>query len=83
VLIANPRTLSYMEEDAHNSQVRTSHRRIVTCPQCKGESVYHASNPARPFCSPRCKAMDLGAWANEDFRVAASQEVDASDTEGV
>ncbi|OYT92712.1 MAG: DNA gyrase inhibitor YacG [Burkholderiales bacterium PBB3] len=44
--------------------------RIVVCPHCKGDSVYHSSNSARPFCSPRCRALDLGAWANEDFRVA-------------
>ena len=50
--------------------------RIVMCPHCKGDSVYHASNPARPFCSPRCRAMDLGAWANEDFRVADTNAFD-------
>jgi endogenous inhibitor of DNA gyrase (YacG/DUF329 family) len=44
--------------------------RLVICPNCRGQSVYHWTNPARPFCSPKCKAMDLGAWANEDFRVA-------------
>lgn len=43
--------------------------RIVTCPACKGESVYAPSNPYRPFCSERCKHMDLGAWASESFRV--------------
>ena len=46
--------------------------RIVTCPCCKGDSVYNLSNQARPFCSPSCRAMDLGAWANEDFRFASS-----------
>jgi hypothetical protein len=44
-------------------------RRIVKCPQCGGESVYAPSNPYRPFCSERCKNIDLGAWANEEFRV--------------
>jgi endogenous inhibitor of DNA gyrase (YacG/DUF329 family) len=43
--------------------------RIVTCPQCGGDSIYAASNPYRPFCSERCKKMDLGAWASESFRV--------------
>ena len=45
--------------------------RIVRCPACGGESVFAASNPFRPFCSERCKNMDLGAWASERFRVAA------------
>ena len=43
--------------------------KIVKCPTCGGDSIYARSNPWRPFCSERCKQMDLGAWANEDFRV--------------
>lgn len=45
--------------------------RLVTCPRCGGESVYAPHNPYRPFCSERCKKMDLGAWASESFRVPA------------
>lgn len=48
-------------------------RRIVTCPACKGESIYGPENPARPFCSQRCKNNDFGAWATEAFRVAAKE----------
>ena len=43
--------------------------RVVRCPACGGDSVYAPSNPYRPFCSERCKNMDLGAWASESFRV--------------
>ena len=43
--------------------------KIVRCPACGGESVYAPSNRWRPFCSERCKGMDLGAWASESFRV--------------
>ncbi len=50
--------------------------RTVRCPQCGGDSVYAASNPFRPFCSERCKQMDLGAWADENFRMAAAPEPD-------
>ena len=46
-------------------------RRIVTCPTCKGESVFARDNPFRPFCSQRCKNNDFGAWASEAFRVPA------------
>jgi endogenous inhibitor of DNA gyrase (YacG/DUF329 family) len=45
--------------------------RVVRCPTCGGDSVYGPANRARPFCSERCKNMDLGAWASENFRVAA------------
>ena len=43
--------------------------KLVTCPTCGGDSVYAPSNPFRPFCCERCKNIDLGAWANEDFRM--------------
>ena len=43
--------------------------RIVRCPACGGDSVYAPSNAFRPFCSERCKGIDLGAWASESFRV--------------
>ena len=43
--------------------------RIVRCPACGGDSVYAPTNRWRPFCSVRCKGMDLGAWASESFRV--------------
>jgi uncharacterized protein len=43
--------------------------KIVTCPQCGGDSVYAIQNAYRPFCSERCKQLDLGAWASESFRM--------------
>ena len=41
----------------------------VACPTCKGKSLFAPSNAYRPFCSERCKNIDFGAWASEDFRV--------------
>jgi uncharacterized protein len=43
-------------------------KKIVSCPVCGQDSIYAPSNPYRPFCREKCKLMDLGAWANEDFR---------------
>ncbi|NNU42136.1 DNA gyrase inhibitor YacG [Ramlibacter montanisoli] len=48
---------------------RADKPRIVRCPSCEGDSVYAPSNPYRPFCSERCRSIDLGAWASESFRV--------------
>ncbi|MFA5371984.1 MAG: DNA gyrase inhibitor YacG [Sideroxydans sp.] len=53
---------------------------IVTCPTCGKEHVWDSSNPARPFCSERCKMIDLGKWANEEYRVV-QRERDAGDQE--
>ena len=50
--------------------------RVVACPACRGDAVFGPSNPWRPFCCQRCRNVDLGAWANEDYRVAASPEPD-------
>jgi uncharacterized protein len=43
--------------------------RQVRCPGCTGLSLYSSANPYRPFCSARCKGVDLGAWASEEFRM--------------
>jgi len=29
-----------------------------------------ATNPSFPFCSERCRQIDLGKWLNEEHRVA-------------
>ena len=44
--------------------------RTVRCPQCGGEALWAPENKWRPFCSERCKQIDLGAWASESYRVA-------------
>ncbi|WP_165855416.1 DNA gyrase inhibitor YacG [Marinobacter sp. JSM 1782161] len=44
---------------------------LVTCPTCKTEAEWDTKNPYRPFCCERCKLIDLGAWANEDYRIPA------------
>jgi endogenous inhibitor of DNA gyrase (YacG/DUF329 family) len=44
--------------------------KFVNCPRCGASAPYRSENPFRPFCSERCKLIDLGAWANENYRVA-------------
>ena len=43
---------------------------LVACPACGAEKPWDARNKYRPFCSERCKLMDLGQWAAERYRVA-------------
>ncbi len=50
--------------------------RIVPCPSCGGDSTYSSGNAYRPFCSARCKGIDLGAWASEGFKLAAEPPLD-------
>lgn len=42
--------------------------RQYPCPRC-GENTQWEDNASRPFCSERCKLIDLGAWANDEYRL--------------
>ncbi len=46
--------------------------RQVRCPACGGAALYAPQNRWRPFCSARCRGVDLGAWASEQFRIPVS-----------
>jgi len=42
--------------------------RVVECPQC-ATPVEWQGNPFRPFCSERCRLIDLGAWLDEKYAI--------------
>lgn len=41
----------------------------VSCPHCKKSVVWDAKSEFRPFCSDRCKLIDLGDWAEENHKI--------------
>lgn len=43
--------------------------KTVHCPTCGKALVWDKNNPYRPFCSERCKLIDLGEWASESHRI--------------
>lgn len=43
---------------------------LKTCRICRAATG--PENPDYPFCSPACRERDLGNWATESYRVAAS-----------
>jgi endogenous inhibitor of DNA gyrase (YacG/DUF329 family) len=47
--------------------------KTVPCPRCGTALAYTPANKWRPFCSERCKMIDLGAWAMESYRVPAEE----------
>jgi uncharacterized protein len=56
--------------------------KTVACPQCGKPVDWSTQNPFRPFCSERCKIIDLGAWATERYRVPVVEDPeDADDVE--
>lgn len=50
--------------------------RTVRCPTCAAPVAWTPQARFRPFCSERCKLIDLGAWANEAYRVPAVERDD-------
>ncbi len=48
--------------------------RQVPCPTCGKPSPFSRDNRWRPFCSERCKMIDLGDWADERYRVKGSEQ---------
>jgi len=54
---------------------------LVKCPTCGRMLEWSESNPHRPFCSERCKLIDLGAWLTEKQRIAGEEGPSADDDE--
>ncbi len=50
----------------------------TSCPICKKETVWD-ENPFRPFCSERCRLIDLGKWASDDYRIPGEKKDIPSD----
>jgi endogenous inhibitor of DNA gyrase (YacG/DUF329 family) len=47
----------------------TSKKKQVACPNCGQFSEFSPKNPFRPFCCERCKLIDLGLWASEQYAI--------------
>lgn len=50
----------------------------VACPTCGKPVTWNASARWRPFCSERCKLIDLGEWMSERHRIAGEEVSDES-----
>ena len=53
--------------------------RMVPCPRCGSPASFGPENKWRPFCSERCKLIDLGQWASEGYRIPESSEPSSED----
>ena len=55
--------------------------RVVSCPRCGKAVAWDTANPYRPFCSERCRLIDLGAWATESYKIPvqdSKEDIDAA-----
>jgi uncharacterized protein len=48
---------------------------IIICPICRNKTTWE-ENPWRPFCSERCKLIDLGKWVIGDYKIEGKEETD-------
>lgn len=51
----------------------------VKCPTCQMPVIWCSESKYRPFCSQRCKLIDLGEWAQERYTVEAVEDDSLSD----
>lgn len=62
---------------------------IVNCPTCSEQVVFSPESTFRPFCSERCRLIDLGQWADEQHRIVGKvddssvSELDIEDIEAL
>jgi endogenous inhibitor of DNA gyrase (YacG/DUF329 family) len=49
------------------------HPHVVKCPRCGAPVPWTPESKWRPFCSERCKLIDLGAWASERYRIPTQE----------
>jgi endogenous inhibitor of DNA gyrase (YacG/DUF329 family) len=52
---------------------------MARCPICEQPARPRAENKAAPFCSARCRQIDLGKWLSEEYRVPAGESADGPD----
>jgi endogenous inhibitor of DNA gyrase (YacG/DUF329 family) len=46
-----------------------SNEQKIICPTCGKPDTWNPINKFRPFCTTRCKLIDLGEWASETRKI--------------
>lgn len=49
------------------------------CPICERPVKPRSENADFPFCTARCKTIDLGKWVNEEYKIPAIESDDDDD----
>jgi len=55
---------------------------VVECPTCSAKVEWKPENKYRPFCSERCRLVDLGGWLAERYRVPGDDVKDDDEGQG-
>jgi len=57
--------------------------REIPCARCGKPTLFTSTNPFRPFCSERCKLIDLGNWAEGKYNIPVSNTAVDTSTDDV
>lgn len=49
---------------------------LSRCPVCKKQYEWDSKSPWRPFCSERCRLIDLGEWLDEGYSIPDRSNAD-------
>jgi endogenous inhibitor of DNA gyrase (YacG/DUF329 family) len=60
-------------ESNNGTRIKGMKNSKIKCPVCRKETQWD-DNPFKPFCSERCKLIDLGKWASEDYRIPGEKK---------
>lgn len=52
----------------------------IKCPYCNNDTTWE-ENPNRPFCSERCKLLDLGKWASGEYVIESDLKDESASSE--
>jgi len=56
--------------------------KMIKCPSCKKKFDYYKSE-SRPFCTERCKMVDLGNWFNEEYQLESREPISDQDMDKI
>ena len=51
----------------------------IKCPTCRQRTEWN-NKPYKPFCSERCKLIDLGEWASGEYRIKGKLDDESEET---
>lgn len=54
---------------------------LIKCPLCGQKKTWRTDNPFKPFCSERCKWIDLGEWASEKRKIEGNEALSSDEEE--
>jgi uncharacterized protein len=78
---SNPTKLTFAEPPDLSSTQKDNEKQSLACPACGQKFQFDRTAAHMPFCSPRCKMIDLNRWLGEEIGVPTDGENDNTEEE--